>query len=185
MAGSLNKVMLIGNLGADPEIRSFQNGGKVVNLRIATSRSWTDKQSGQRKEETEWHDVEVWGKQAEQCGEYLAKGWQVYVEGRLKTDKWQDKQSGQDRYRVKVVADTVLLPALEGEMIAPVVLDGDHHVVPQAEPLQVADERGARAVGVLALDFELGVEIAMLIPARVHELHKAHALLHQPPRVAA
>jgi single-strand DNA-binding protein len=103
----VNKVILIGNLGKDPEVRYTSGGQAVATLRIATSRSWTDKASGQRKEETEWHDVEVWGKQAEQCGEYLGKGRQVYVEGRLKTDKWQDKQSGQDRYRVKVVADTV------------------------------------------------------------------------------
>jgi single-strand DNA-binding protein len=103
----VNKVILIGNLGKDPEVRYTQGGQAVANLRIATSRSWTDKQSGQRKEETEWHDVEVWGKQAEQCGEYLAKGRQVFVEGRLKTDKWQDKQSGQERSRVKVVADSV------------------------------------------------------------------------------
>jgi len=103
----VNKVILIGNLGKDPEVRYTSGGQAVANLRIATSRSWTDKQSGQRKEETEWHDVEVWGKQAEQCGEYLAKGRQVYVEGRLKTDKWQDKTSGQERSKVKVVADTV------------------------------------------------------------------------------
>ena len=103
----VNRVILVGNLGKDPEVRYTTGGQAVATLRIATSRSWTDKQSGQRKEETEWHDVEVWGKQAEQCGEYLAKGRQVYVEGRLKTDKWQDKQTGQDRYRVKVVADTV------------------------------------------------------------------------------
>jgi single-strand DNA-binding protein len=103
----VNKVILVGNLGKDPEVRYTSGGQAVASLRIATSRSWTDKASGQRKEETEWHDVEVWGKQAEQCGEYLAKGRQVYVEGRLKTDKWQDKQSGQDRFRVKVVADTV------------------------------------------------------------------------------
>jgi len=103
----VNKVILIGNLGKDPEVRYTQGGQAVANLRIATSRSWTDKQSGQRKEETEWHDVEVWGKQAEQCGEYLAKGRQIYVEGRLKTDKWQDKQSGQDRSRVKIVAEAV------------------------------------------------------------------------------
>ncbi len=103
----VNKVILIGNLGKDPEVRYTQGGQAVANLRIATSRSWTDKQSGQRKEETEWHDVEVWGKQAEQCAEYLAKGRQVYVEGRLKTDKWQDKQSGQERSRVKIVADSV------------------------------------------------------------------------------
>src|SRR5512138_595249 len=103
----VNKVILIGNLGKDPEVRYTQGGQAVANLRIATSRSWTDKASGQRKEETEWHDVEVWGKQAEQCGEYLAKGRQVYVEGRLKTDKWQDKTSGQERSRVKIVADSV------------------------------------------------------------------------------
>ena len=103
----VNRVILVGNLGKDPEVRYTSGGQAVANLRIATSRSWTDKQSGQRKEETEWHDVEVWGKQAEQCSEYLAKGRQVYVEGRLKTDKWQDKQSGQDRYKVKVVAESV------------------------------------------------------------------------------
>ena len=103
----VNKVILVGNLGKDPEVRYTSGGQAVANLRIATSRSWTDKQSGQRKEETEWHDVEVWVKQAEQCGEYLAKGRQVYVEGRLKTDKWQDKQSGQERSKVKVVSDTV------------------------------------------------------------------------------
>jgi single-strand DNA-binding protein len=103
----VNKVILVGNLGKDPEVRYTSGGQAVANLRIATSRSWTDKQSGQRKEETEWHDVEVWGKQAEQCGEFLAKGRQVYIEGRLKTDKWQDKQSGQERSKVKVVADTV------------------------------------------------------------------------------
>lgn len=103
----VNKVLLIGNLGKDPEVRYTSGGQAVANLRIATSRSWTDKQSGQRKEETEWHDVEVWGKQAEQCGEYLSKGRQVYVEGRLKTDTWDDKQTGQKRSRVKVVADTV------------------------------------------------------------------------------
>ncbi len=103
----VNKVILVGNLGKDPEVRYTSGGQAVANLRIATSRSWNDKQSGQRREETEWHDVEVWGKQAEQCGEYLSKGRQVYVEGRLKTDKWQDKQTGQDRYKVKVVADAV------------------------------------------------------------------------------
>jgi single-strand DNA-binding protein len=103
----VNKVILVGNLGRDPEVRYTSGGQAVASLRVATSRSWTDKQSNQKKEETEWHEVEVWGKQAEQCGEYLSKGRQVYVEGRLKTDKWQDKQTGQDRYKVKIVAETV------------------------------------------------------------------------------
>jgi single-strand DNA-binding protein len=103
----VNRVILIANLGKDPEVRYTSGGQAVANLRVATSRSWTDKQSGQKKEETEWIDVEVWGKQAEQCGEFLQKGRQVYVEGRLKTEKWQDKTTGQERYRTKVVAESV------------------------------------------------------------------------------
>jgi single-strand DNA-binding protein len=103
MAGSVNKVILIGNLGRDPEVRSFQNGGKVVNLRIATSETWRDKQTGERKERTEWHSVAIFnealGKIAEQ---YLKKGSTVYIEGQLETRKWQD-QSGQDKYSTEVV----------------------------------------------------------------------------------
>ena len=103
MAGSVNKVILIGNLGRDPEVRSFQNGGKVVNLRIATSDSWRDKQTGERKERTEWHSVAIFnealGKIAEQ---YLKKGSTVYIEGQLETRKWQD-QSGQDTYTTEIV----------------------------------------------------------------------------------
>ncbi len=102
----VNKVILVGNLGRDPEVR--QAGGQTVAiLRLATSRSWIDKRSGQRKEEREWHDVEVWGRHGELCRQYLAKGRQVYVAGRLKTDRWKDKQNGQDRQRVKVVAELV------------------------------------------------------------------------------
>jgi single-strand DNA-binding protein len=103
MAGSVNKVILVGNLGRDPEVRSFQNGGKVVNLRIATSETWRDKQSGEKKERTEWHSVAIFnealGKIAEQ---YLRKGSTVYIEGQLETRKWQD-QSGADRYSTEVV----------------------------------------------------------------------------------
>ena len=103
MAGSVNKVILIGNLGADPEVRTFANGGKVVNLRVATSETWRDKNSGERKERTEWHSVAIFneplGKIAEQ---YLKKGSTVYLEGQLETRKWQD-QSGQDRYTTEVV----------------------------------------------------------------------------------
>ncbi len=103
MAGSVNKVIIVGNLGRDPEVRSFPNGGKVVNLRIATSESWRDKQSGERKERTEWHSVAIFnealGKIAEQ---YLRKGSTVYIEGQLETRKWQD-QSGADRYSTEVV----------------------------------------------------------------------------------
>ncbi len=102
----VNKVILVGNLGRDPEVR--QAGGQTVAiLRLATSRSWIDKRSGHRKEEREWHDVEVWGRHGELCGQYLAKGRQVYVAGRIKTDRWKDKQTGQDRHRVKIVAELV------------------------------------------------------------------------------
>jgi single-strand DNA-binding protein len=103
----VNRVIILGNLGKDPEVRYTNSQQAVANLRVATSRAWTDKQSGQRKEETEWFDVEVWGKQAEACGEHLAKGRQVFVEGRLRTEKWTDKQSGAERYRTKVVAESV------------------------------------------------------------------------------
>ena len=110
----VNKVILIGNLGKDPEVRYTQGGQAVANLRIATSRSWTDKQSGQRKEETEWHDVEVWGKQAEQCGEYLAKGRQCYVEGRLQTREWTDKENRKN-YTTEIVASNVVFLGGRGD----------------------------------------------------------------------
>jgi single-strand DNA-binding protein len=103
MAGSLNKVMLIGNLGADPEIRSFQNGGKVANLRIATSETWKDKATGERKEKTEWHTVAIFSEGLVSVVErYLKKGSKVFVEGKLQTRKWQDQQ-GQDRYSTEIV----------------------------------------------------------------------------------
>ena len=103
MAGSLNKVMLIGNLGADPEIRSFQNGGKVANLRIATSETWKDRATGERKEKTEWHTVAIFSEGLVGVVErYLKKGSKVFVEGKLQTRKWQD-QNGQDRYSTEVV----------------------------------------------------------------------------------
>jgi single-strand DNA-binding protein len=103
MAGSVNKVILIGNLGRDPEVRSFQNGGKVVNLRIATSETWRDKSSGERKERTEWHSVAIFNEGIAKVAEqYLKKGSTVYIEGQLETRKWQD-QSGADRYTTEVV----------------------------------------------------------------------------------
>ncbi|WP_107496108.1 single-stranded DNA-binding protein [Thalassobius sp. I31.1] len=103
MAGSLNKVMLIGNLGADPEVRSFNNGGKVCNLRIATSEAWKDRNTGERREKTEWHTVSVFSEGLVRvCEQYLRKGSKVFVEGQLQTRKWQD-QSGNDRYSTEVV----------------------------------------------------------------------------------
>ncbi len=103
MAGSVNKVILIGNLGRDPEVRSFQNGGKVCNLRIATSENWKDRNTGERRERTEWHSVAIFNEGLVRVAEqYLRKGSKVYIEGQLQTRKWQD-QSGQDRYSTEVV----------------------------------------------------------------------------------
>ncbi|WP_424976227.1 single-stranded DNA-binding protein [Dinoroseobacter sp. S124A] len=103
MAGSVNKVILIGNLGRDPEVRTFQNGGKVCNLRIATSENWKDRNTGERRERTEWHSVAIFSEPLARVAEqYLRKGSKVYIEGQLETRKWQD-QSGQDRYSTEVV----------------------------------------------------------------------------------
>ena len=114
MAGSVNKVILIGRLGADPESRSFQNGGKVVNLRIATSERWRDRNTGENREITEWHRVVFNDRLAEVVGQYLRKGSQVYVEGSLRTRKWTD-QSGQERYTTEIRADTMqMLGARQG-----------------------------------------------------------------------
>lgn len=110
MAGSLNKVELIGNLGADPELRYLQNGGAVANLNIATSESWKDKTTGEKKEKTEWHRVVIFGKLAEIAGEYLRKGSKVFIEGSLQTRKWQD-QAGVERYTTEIVV------AMNGRMI--------------------------------------------------------------------
>lgn len=119
MSGSVNKVILVGNLGADPEIRSFQNGGKVANIRIATSEQWKDRNSGDRKEKTEWHTVAIFSEGLVNVVErFLRKGSKVYLEGKLQTRKWQDQQ-GQDRYSTEVVlqgfdAKLVMLDGAQG-----------------------------------------------------------------------
>jgi len=116
MAGSVNKVILVGNLGRDPESRSFQNGGKVVNLRIATSESWKDRNSGERKEKTEWHSVAIFSEGLANVAErFLRKGSKVYIEGQLQTRKWQDAQ-GQDKYSTEIVLQgfNAVLTMLDG-----------------------------------------------------------------------
>ena len=116
MAGSVNKVILVGNLGADPEVKSFQNGGKVCNLRIATSESWKDRNTGDRQERTEWHSVAIFSEGLAGVAErFLRKGSKVYLEGQLRTRKWQD-QNGQDRYSTEVV--------LQGPGAVMTMLDG-------------------------------------------------------------
>jgi single-strand DNA-binding protein len=105
---SVNKVILIGNLGRDPEVRYTPSGAAVCNLRLATTRNWKSRDTGERQEETEWHSVVLYDRQAEIAGEYLKKGRAVYIEGRLKTRKWQDKD-GNDRYTTEIVADSMQL----------------------------------------------------------------------------
>jgi single-strand DNA-binding protein len=106
MARGVNKVILVGNLGADPETRSMPSGMTVTNIRIATSESWKDKASGAQQERTEWHSVALFGRLGEIAAEYLRKGSQVFVEGKLRTRKWQDKQ-GNDRYTTEIIADNM------------------------------------------------------------------------------
>lgn len=102
----INKVILVGNLGNDPEVRYTPSGAAVTRISVATSESWKDKNSGQMQEKTEWHNVTFFGKLAEIAGDYLKKGSQIYVEGKLKTDKYQDKETGQDRYSTGIVVDS-------------------------------------------------------------------------------
>jgi single-strand DNA-binding protein len=122
MARGVNKVILVGNLGADPETRSMPSGMTVTNIRIATSESWKDKASGAQQERTEWHSIALFGRLGEISAEYLRKGSQVYVEGKLRTRKWQDKQ-GNDRFTTEIIADNMQMlgaragwaPAMSGE----------------------------------------------------------------------
>jgi single-strand DNA-binding protein len=129
MARGVNKVILIGNLGKDPEVRYMPSGGAVANVSLATSESWKDKQTGEQQERTEWHNLTFYGRLAEIAGEYLKKGSQVYVEGSIRTEKWQDKE-GKDRYTTKIIVNEMQMlggrggsaggmPRDEGERAAP------------------------------------------------------------------
>ena len=137
MAGSVNKVILVGNLGRDPEVRTFPSGGKVVSLRVATSENWRDKQSGERKERTEWHSVSIYNENLGRIAEqYLRKGSKVYLEGQLETRKWQD-QSGQDRYTTEIVANEMKMLGSRGGGSEPMA----HEAAPAAA---AADSGGAK-----------------------------------------
>ena len=113
MARGINKVILVGNLGQDPETRYMPSGKAVTNLRLATSDSWKDKQTGEQREQTEWHSVVMYDRLAEIAAEYLRKGAQIYVEGRLKTRKWQDKE-GKDRYTTEIIANEMQMLGSRG-----------------------------------------------------------------------
>ena len=129
MARGINKVILVGNLGQDPETRYMPSGGAVTNFTLATNESWKDKQSGEQKERTEWHRVAMFNRLAEVAAEYLRKGSQVYVEGKLRTRKWQDRD-GNDRYTTEIIADEMQMlggrgPAFEGGTHRPVAPPGE------------------------------------------------------------
>ena len=133
MARGINKVILVGHLGADPETRYMPSGSAVTNLRVATSESWKDKSSGEQQERTEWHRVAMFGRLAEIAAEYLRKGSQVYLEGSLRTRKWQDKESGADRYSTEIIANEMQMlggrsdasaPARSGSAPAPAAAAG-------------------------------------------------------------
>jgi single-strand DNA-binding protein len=134
MARGINKVILVGNLGQDPETRYMPSGKAVTNLRLATSDSWKDKQTGEQREQTEWHSIVMYDRLAEIAAEYLRKGSQIYVEGRLKTRKWQDKE-GRDRYTTEIVANEMqMLGSRAGERAG-----GE----PRSEPRAAPQERAA------------------------------------------
>ena len=114
MAGSVNRVILVGRLGKDPEIRSIPSGTSVAKFSIATDERFTDK-SGEKQERTEWHNIEAWGKLGEICGQYLRKGKLVYIEGSIRTESWDDKESGQKKYRTKIVASEMQMLDKKGD----------------------------------------------------------------------
>lgn len=143
--GSVNKVILIGNLGRDPEVRYTPNGLAVANITIATTEAWKDKQSGENQERTEWHRVVMYSRLAEIAGEYLRKGSKIFIEGRLQTRKWQDKTTNQDRYTTEVVADTLeMLGKSTGagntDSAASSVPEKSNMDAPQAAPVDSFDD---------------------------------------------
>ena len=140
---SVNKVIIVGNLGKDPETRYSPNGGAICNVRVATTRNWKDKATGEKKEETEWHSVVFYDRLAEIAGEYLKKGRAVYVEGRLKTRKWQDKE-GQDRYSTEIVADSMQMLGSRAGSGEP---RGESFSQKQAEPKPATAAAGAKKPG--------------------------------------
>jgi single-strand DNA-binding protein len=132
----VNKVILVGNLGRDPEVRTTPSGQNVASFTLATSRRWKDKE-GSRQEQTEWHNVVCWGKLAEIAGQYLTKGKQVFVEGRIQTRSWEDKQSGEKKYRTEIVADNFQMLGSRGDSGG---MGGGRHEAPSAD-----DHGGASA----------------------------------------
>jgi len=140
MASGINKVILIGRLGGDPEVRYTTNGGAVANFNLATNESWTDK-SGQKQERTEWHRVVIWGKMAELCGQYLSKGRQAYVEGRLQTREWNDKE-GNKRYTTEIIAQNIQFLGGPGERTSNATTGNDFAAPTGLDNALGADQNG-------------------------------------------
>ena len=133
MARGVNKVILVGNVGADPEVRYMPSGGAVTNISIATSEQWTDKKSGQKQERTEWHRVTLFNRLGEIAGEYVKKGSQVYIEGSIRTDKYQDKNTGEDRYSTQIIANNMQLLGGRQDNAGG---GGDYNQAPRSAPQQ-------------------------------------------------
>ena len=150
MARGVNKVILVGNLGKDPEVRYSPNGSAVANVTIATSESWKDKTSGEKQEKTEWHRVVFFGRLAEIAGEYLKKGSQIYVEGRLQTRKWQDKE-GHERYTTEIVANEM---QMLGSRAGSGVPSGDSFNQDQPPVEHGAARSGAKSPAAATADFD-------------------------------
>jgi single-strand DNA-binding protein len=140
---SVNKVIIVGNLGRDPETRYSPDGAALTNVSIATTSQWKDKTTGEKREETEWHRVAFFGRLAEIAGEYLRKGSQVYIEGRLRTRKWQDKESGQDRYSTEIVADVMQMLGSRSGAGAPPDDDARPDARPARSPAAARPAAGA------------------------------------------
>jgi len=152
MAKGVNKVILIGNLGADPEVRYAASGAAVANLRLATSEAWKDKQSGELQERTEWHKVVLYNRLGEIAGEYLKKGSKVYIEGSLRTNKWQD-QSGNDRYTTEIIANSMQMLDSKGGGSASMDMpnDFDQSMAVEKKPSRAPQ---AKAVNMVEEDFD-------------------------------
>ena len=133
MARGVNKVILVGNVGADPEVRYMPSGGAVTNISIATSEQWTDKKSGQKQERTEWHRVTLFNRLGEIAGEYVKKGSQIYIEGSIRTDKYQDKNTGEDRYSTQIIANNMQLHGGRQDNAGG---GGDYNQAPRSAPQQ-------------------------------------------------
>lgn len=141
MARGVNKVILVGNVGADPEVRYMPSGGAVTNISIATSEQWTDKTSGQKQERTEWHRVTLFNRLGEIAGEYIKKGSQVYIEGSIRTDKYQDKNTGEDRYSTQIIANNMQLLGGRQDNAG----GGDYNQAQRAAPQQQPASKPAAA----------------------------------------